>query len=136
MSDLIINDLASLKRHSRDLDAELTAVFAKYGMKVSKRRSAIGGGVCRFTIECAVGSDEDRSAIAAKLWTDYADMCGVPADAFGAEITLNGERFKVVGLDVGKPKNCVSLRRLSDGKSFKCPPDTLRISLMRSKAAA
>lgn len=125
-----ITDLTSLKVHSKALDAELEAVFAKYGLKMGSRRATVYSeeGKLKYAIECRMGSAEDQTEKAKALWERYAPMFDLPADAFGKEVIFNrDQKFRVSGINPNKPKNCVMLTRLSDGKAgFQCPADQLQ----------
>lgn len=121
-----VTDLVSLRAASKEMDAELAAVFAKYGLTVVGRSAKIGGGECNFTVKTITGGGEQKADKQREMYDRYADMYGLPSDGFGKTFIVQGDRFELVGLDMSKPKNCVSLKRLSDGKSFKCPPDTIK----------
>ena len=125
MTSKTINDLTSLKANAKDLDSELTAVFAKYGLEYAGRSASIGGGELKFNIKLKYGTAEDRTELEEKKYKSFAHLFGLPADAFGKVVTLSGDKFKIAGIDTNKPKNCVKLVRVRDQKPFKCPASSV-----------
>lgn len=123
----MINDLASLRKHHPDLQRELEAVFGKYGLTLARCAASISPADCRFTITTKFGDKQQQAENDRELFKEYAVLCGVPADAYGQVYLLNGEQFRVVGLQPNKPKNCVKIERVRDGKPFQCPASSLRI---------
>lgn len=109
-----INDLQSLRKHGRQLDAELEAVFAKYGLKMGRRSARIGSGKVKYGIELGYdvvqpdGSVKDAKAID---FDNYALMMGVqPHVKVGSSFFYGGETYTVVGLYPKKRKRPVAIR--------------------------
>lgn len=116
-----INDLTSLKLNGPALEADLQAVFKKYGLTMESHRGVIGQGEIRLTINLKTGSAEDQEENERKKYEIYHRVLDVPADGFGKTfVGDNGDRFRIIGVQPKKPKNCVKLVRVRDGKRFQC----------------
>lgn len=126
MTAKTIKDMTTLKAYHGALDAELKEVFARYGLAFSGSSARIGMGECILTCKTKTGGEEEQQKVQAERWAMYAEMLGLPVDGFGKRYNLQGHVFEVIGCDPGKPKNCALIRRVSDGKEFKCPPTSLR----------
>lgn len=129
MTDKNINDLVSLKKHAPALDAELTAVFARYGLTYGGRSAKIGDGLLNFNIKLKYGTVEDDAARAERDWKNYCMLLNLPVDAFGRVIKISGVEYSIAGLDLKKRKRPVKLKRVGDGKTFVTTEDDVRIRL-------
>lgn len=121
-----ITDLASLRKHSAALDAELKAVFEKYGLTMTNRRAKIGAGKCEYKIELNCGVGEDSTDVERKIYEAYASFLGLPADGFGSTYEHFGKRFKITGVNPKKPKNCVKVTDLATGKAMICGAELIK----------
>ena len=128
MTDKNITDLASLKKHATALDAELTAVFARYGLTYNGRSAKIGDGLLNFNIKLKYGTAEDEAARAERDWKNYSMLLNLPANAFGKTIKMNGVEYTIIGLDLKKRKRPVKIKR-ADGKVFITTEDDVRARL-------
>jgi hypothetical protein len=63
---------------------------------------------------------EDGKSPAQVQFEKVCAIYGLKPEDFGREVTVNGERFTIAGLNTKAPKNCVNIKRVSDGKGFKC----------------
>lgn len=123
-----INDLKTLKANSAALDAELKAVFEKYGLSMTNRFARIGGGKCEYKIELNCGVGEDSEKVERDLYNAYAKLLGLPEDGFGSVYESRGERFKITGVNPKKPKNCVKITMVRSGKAMICSPEMIKYS--------
>lgn len=48
----------------------------------------------------------------------YARRYGLEASDYGAIVTINGKRYKVVGIAPNRPKNCFNIECVSTGKGY------------------
>ena len=108
---------------------ELRVVLQKFCEERGLDLSFSGGTMledgCMLKIDFRKSAaSSEMQAKAKSTYEAYAPMLGMPADAFGKKVVVNGRIFSIVGLDFAKPKNCVQLKREGDGKMFKCPPQT------------
>lgn len=64
-----------------------------------------------------------------KFINDYKNLCclyNCEKEWLGKTFELNGNIYKVVGLNTKNRKNCVILENLTTGKGSKCTPDLVR----------
>jgi hypothetical protein len=120
-----ITDLATLRAARPGLEADFKALCAKYGMEFAGFSGKVGAADLELKLKAKIGGAEKVQEVAEKEYKMYARMLGLPEDGFGARFMIGGEMFKVVGVQPSKPKNCVKLLRLKDGKSFQCPGRSL-----------
>ena len=121
-----ITDIHTLRASSKELDADITAVLAKYGMKLDRRTARIGIGKLELKITALVGSAEEQEAQAKARVNTAARVYGIAGEVYGREIRFGGEVFRVVDADLKNPKNCFSLTRVRDGKGYKCSAEHIR----------
>lgn len=126
-----INDLPSLKAHSRALDAELKAVFEKYGLEFHGRSAKIGMGQVDYKITLKYGSAEEQEDVARMTFEAYAPMEGIDGSVFGKKYKLSdGHVYRVIGFNPKKPKNCIMLEQVHTGrKNFHCSSRSLKTSI-------
>lgn len=55
----------------------------------------------------------------------YASLYGFLAKDYKKVVTIRGEKFELYGLNPRAPKNACKIRRIKDGKKFKCPIETV-----------
>jgi hypothetical protein len=126
-----ITSLALLKTHSKQLEADLAEVFARYGLKLTRNAATIwpDSGEVKFRCETSYLDAEDAAARDKHQWEQYACLYDVPVDAFGKVITVAGTEFKIVGLDGKARKSPIKLARVKDNKPFQCSADAIRRAL-------
>jgi hypothetical protein len=127
-------DRDTLRLLRDEINAALASVGEKHGLRLLAGSASFSDLEATFKLVVSQASAEGQQQLAAKAGADFAafaPLLGLDAEWFGKTIRLNGAPFEVVGVDPGKPKNCVKLRRLSDGKAFKCPPATVRAAIVR-----
>lgn len=94
-------DKATAKAIGQDVEAALESVWAKHGLQQSKRSARYGDGVIRFTIEAqATGLDSPL----VKDWQRYAVLYGLPVDALGGVVRMNGRVVTITGLVTSRRK--------------------------------
>lgn len=131
-----ITDLASLRANHKDLNGDLREVLAKYGLTLERSSAKIGRGECNFNIKTKYGSVEDQVEEDRKTYQAYHRMLDLPEDGFNRVLKFSdGKSYRIVGVQPNKPKNCIKLVRVSDGKSFQCPSSTIRAAVALEDAA-
>lgn len=140
MEARIAMDFSDFKNRNNSLsrDPEFARVLAKHGFALAHPTKSVGGVFSphKMTLKVAV-VDADPSSAAetaaaknsakADAFTTLAASVGLqPTDLHRNFRTRNGEVFEVIGFNPGNPKNCISLKRVSDGKSFKCSPEFVK----------
>jgi len=113
--------LATYKLIAKQIDADVTAAFAKHGFLVHKTRVGVdeAGGSVKYAIELrdpAAGTTPERS-----LWQSSAQYLDL--DPAWLDQKIPNSKFTVGGL-FGRGEKCVQL--LCEGKSYKTTPDKLR----------
>lgn len=79
----------------------------------------------------------DTTAADQATWERYAPKFGLPTDGFGKTIRVSDTQYRVVGITPSRPKNCVDLVRVRDGKTgFRWNPDSIRTLLALEGAGA
>lgn len=126
-------DLAKLRLIAPKIDADLDAVFAKYGLKVRQRRASTDPttGTVKWSITTndtnQRGKDGALTTPERELFKECARMYDLQPEWLDKSITLNGTDYKIVGLRKVR-KNNVSLTR-ADGKAFTCSAEQVRRAL-------
>lgn len=129
-----INDLPSLRANHKDLNRDLKEVFAKYGLTFMGNNAKIGMGECNFNIKTKYGSAEDQIEEDRKTYQVYHRMLDLPENGFNRVLKFSdGKSYKIVGVQPSKPKNCVKLIRVSDGKSFQCSSEMIQGAITREE---
>jgi hypothetical protein len=126
-----INSLPSLRQHDKELQAELAVLFAKYGLKVTRKAATVypDSGEIKFRIETSFLTAEGAQAIAEKQWNNYAQVFGLPTDGLGKVVTFNGFAYTITGLDLKARKTPVLITRHGDKKVFKANPEAIARAL-------
>lgn len=130
--------LNHIKANSNALDAELTAVFAKYGIKVMGRTARVDAadGTYKFNISYATPEGS-----ATKLKKDeenfrfYANgsNTNLNPDWFGKKFRSGVNVYKIVGYNPKKRAKPVMLD--CNGKSYSASPDYVRSFMLSNPVA-
>lgn len=106
-----------------DVKKALAEVEQKHGVKVEC--GSISYGTYDFNMKINVvkndGIDGNR-----KLFEQHCGKYGFEKDDYERVFDLEGTRFQLVGFNTKSPKNCCSIKRLHDGKIFKCTSATVK----------
>ena len=125
-------DRQTVEAIGREAVEALKAVAAKYGVQV--RGGAGKFDATQFTkkIEFFIaGSVEEGDSATTPIkqieaYKAYAAMYGLKPEWLNESFSAKGDRYKIVGLDMNRPKNCVQLIRLSDNTKRICPADFVK----------
>ena len=107
----------------KDVENALKTVEEKHGVKVSC--GAITYGSYDFSMKMNVVKHGAVDG-ARKLFEQHCASYGFEKDDYEREFVLNGVKFQLVGFNPKSPKNCCSIKRVSDGKAYKCTPISVR----------
>lgn len=110
-----IKDLASLKKYSPEIDAELKALFAKYGLKMNKRRAKIGSGIIDYKIELTYTTEAGESAHEI-AWKKYAAFEGLKPEWLGQSVRMNGQEWTICGFEPKRRRYPVMASNNATGK--------------------
>jgi hypothetical protein len=125
-------DREIIKRLIEECDTVLTQALAPYGLNVSRGRSTYDRE--RFTLKMeitAAGAD-----VAKTEFERYAQLLGVKPEDYGREFTSNGERYRLIGLNLNRPKFPFSAERISGrGGKYKFPEPVIKRALGYTEGA-
>lgn len=110
---------------SAEIDAAIAPVLAKHGMEKGKTHTTYGE-LYRFKIEATpIGAAKPEETD----WQRFATLFNLPEDALGKEITLGGQKMKIVGLNTRARKMPVMLEA-AGGKKYKAPAESVTRALL------
>ena len=103
------------KQIMAEAEAALASVFAAHNLKSAPVRASFDSGsiTLRITGE-GVGDESPR----VKDWERYASSYGLPQDALGKLIVVNGKGFKITGLQPSRRKYPVTVTEVLTGKDM------------------
>ena len=104
--------------------AALSTALGELGLEFSSAGGVIGGDELVMKIRVRPGGDAGLAKRRGNFAAN-ASYFGLAPEDFGRKIRLSGHLFEVVGLDISRPKNCVQIKRLSDGMAMICPPQSV-----------
>ena len=103
-----------------ELQKELDEFAAERGIKITFGNATFNDTEIHFKVDI-VGAGEDNER---ERWVEQSKYFGLSADDYGKEITVGGERFKVVGIKPKARKNCIIIEQISNGKRYVISRDT------------
>lgn len=125
-------ELNQLKLIGKALDAELTALFAKYGLKLANRSATVypSSGEVKYRITLTDTNLKDASGnettSEAERFKKEAFLYGLNPTDLGKTFRSGGREFKIEGLKGGRSRK--SLLVSSNGKRFVFDPaDVVRL---------
>lgn len=115
-----------LRRLRAEIDAALRQVAAAHGLVITAGSARYTATDATFKLAVAVKTadaapTETAEALGARLALRNpmrARALGADPSWEGRRVTVQGQEFEVVGLNVRKPKFSIRARRVSDGRSF------------------
>lgn len=132
--------LVEYRKIAKQVQDDLSAVFAKHGLKMKPCGAKIdeGLGIVRMTIECAdvnhKAADGSATTPEAELFKMYATMHCMKPEWLGQSFTLGGKLFAVSGLKARGTK-CVLIRREQDGATLVTTPEAVVRAFLAKTAA-
>ena len=122
-------DRALVKQIRAELEAAAQKVAAKYGMTVLCTGASFNSKMITPKLTLTLVDDSGVTALdkdAANAFSVFGPSKGLQAKWLGATFsTGRGEEYKITGLDLKRPKNCVILMRLKDGTKATCSAQSL-----------
>lgn len=113
-------DFKSLRN---DITEALKLVAEKHGIKTLKAGNVTYDD-STFTFKLL--GEAFPSALSESNLSMFLQMKGLPSDTVGKMFTQNGVAYSVKDVNMKKPKNCIILSRVSDGKGFICSAEALK----------
>lgn len=112
--------LAEYKKISSQVNAELTAVLAKHGFKVSKLNASIEetAGTLRLTLGCTDTNHKDASGALTtperEYYKQFCTMHGLKPEWLGETVTFGGIAHTIEGMKNTRSDKCILVKRTSD----------------------
>ena len=109
------------KTNVRDLRRKLEIAFAQIqaetGVAISAKTIRFDSNTFRATIEGTLAQD---GVDAAKV--EFEKNChrvGLSPEHFGAQVTIQGMKFRITGVNTRRPKFPISVENVANGKAYK-----------------
>ena len=102
--------LDELRQISSKMNAEIDAVYKKYGFTVTHRKGTVndhtGQLIYKTTLQDVNHKDINGNAANAEQihYRDFAAYYGLPADGIGRQFISNGRQYTIVGLKNSRAK--------------------------------
>lgn len=120
-------DTAQARAIAKDIDAALKAVATKYGIDFRPVRGSFTSTTLNYKIEGATrGETGDAMTLEAREYTRCAHLLDLNPNNLFATFYWDGDRYKLTGLKMNRPKFPICAVRLRDGKQFKLTASLLK----------
>lgn len=103
-----------------ELQKELDKFAESRGIKITFGNATFNETAIHFKVD-VVGAGEDNER---ERWVEHSKYLGLYADDYGKEIMLNGDLYKVVGINPKARKNCIVIEQMSNKKRYVISRDT------------
>jgi len=109
-------DRASVRVLSDTAERALAAAFEPFGVTVKGSRAKYtNGSTGTITVDLiAAGANPGKES-----FERAAALLGFKPEDYGREFIAAGVRYRLTGIDLGKPKYPIQVERVRDGKGFK-----------------
>lgn len=97
-----------------ELQKELDNFAKEHGITIKVGNATYDETDIHFKVDIASASADTERV----RWEQNCRYFGLVPEDYGKEITLQGQKFAVVGVKPKARKNCIIVRRISDGKEF------------------
>ena len=121
--------LDNLKNIRADIDAALSAVATKHGIKLSLGNISFSGLEFRSKVEAKIlttvqnGVSVDSSKV---RFEQIAQYYGLKAEDFGMVVTISGTKYKIAGIREKGRKNVVLITPVLGGGNRICSVDAVK----------
>lgn len=116
----------------QDLQTEMLAALADVAQRHGVKFGTAGGSIdpVRSILKISVTAADVKAAkeTAKAQFKRYAVVYDAEPAWFDKTFTMRGSSYTISGIAPGRSKNCIQIRR-ADGKTFVCPPSTIRAHL-------
>jgi hypothetical protein len=123
-------DRQLLKAFTGDAQKALTEIADKFGIKITYKSGSFARDGSNATIKFEmVAPDATTGGFVSREAQDfkvYATEYGFEPEDLGSEFTVNGTKYRITGLKTRRPKYPICAGRVSDGKGFKFPAETVK----------
>ena len=113
-----------------ELDAALAAVAKRHGVVISLGNARFTASTIDFKLGVAIPSGDGPTPVSAEEVKGAAYLrasalaaeFGAKPEWLGTTFRHAGNEYRVAGLNPKKPKNCMMITRVSDGRRLVCNP--------------
>jgi hypothetical protein len=116
------NFLAHIKKHGKEIDAEIAAVFKKYGIEITGRSARVDMADGEYKFKVRYATPEGEAGLKQKFET-YAPMFDMDPSWFNKDFKMGGVVYTFVGFDLKKHKRPVLAKCQRDGKTYLLTPE-------------
>lgn len=103
------------KQIMAEAEAAMAAVFAAHNLKGAPVRASFDGGSITLRMKGeGIGDESPR----VKDWERYASSYGLPQDALGKLIVVNGKGYRITGLAPSRRKYPITVEEVLTGKDM------------------
>ena len=128
-------DRINLRLISADLEAAFAPVAAKYGITFSYKGARFLADNATFKIEAAtIGASGVANTRERDNFKLYASMYGLKDTDLDKEITYNGKRFVIKGLNTRRQRYPIVATRVADGKTLLLTVEGVKVALIVAAA--
>jgi len=106
----------------KDAVKELEETF---GVEIKQSGGSYDENHFTATLTVTNTSTASGKSVEQETFEQNASMYGFNKEDYNMTFDIRGEKFNLYGLNPRAPKNACKIRRVSDGKEFKCPLRTL-----------
>lgn len=103
-----------VKKIREELQKELENFAKTHNVTIKVGNATYDDTDIHFKLDVASAADDTERL----RWEQNCRYVGLVPEDYGMEITLQGQNFIAVGVNPKARKNCIIVRRVSDGKEF------------------
>lgn len=129
-------NLSQYKKISAQVNADLTAVLAKHGFKVTKLNASIEAisGTLRLTIGCADTNHKDASGAVTtperEYYKQFCTMYDMKPEWLGDTVTFSGEKHTIAGMKNTRSDKCILVERTGDHSMRIATPEMVKRAML------
>lgn len=109
-----------------DIQEALNSIAQKHNLKMTLGNYRYSDVDYTIKLKVETAGSQNKKVEESKR---VASLYGLPEDIIGKEFTMDRKRFKVVRLDIGKPKNPVIISKEGSDLTYKMSVETLKRNL-------
>ena len=110
-----------------DVNEALEEIANKYGVNITTGK--IKYSEFDFTMELKAIKQEEGLDGNQKEFEKVCFLFGFKPEHYKARFSLQGREFELVGFNPRSPKNCCSIKSVTDGKGYKCGDEAVKRAL-------
>lgn len=126
---------ANLQIIKNDILKQLEAWAAESGLAIEFKGGTFDSTVATLKLQVSIASDDPNAVPNSPEATNFkhqAPYYGLRTEDLGRTITIQGERFRIVGLKPRASKRPIVLQAVDGGRRVVCGPDYVKLALQRA----